>query len=133
VIKLLNSGAAFDALALQRSTDAATRFNGGDLGYFSPEVMPAAYGAALAAAKSGQTVGPFAANAGWVILRVEDRRPEPPIALAAARSQLVRFLTYDRIRDLLETLRSRARIDTLVKSPAGASSPRLTSVPGGRS
>ena len=42
VKKLLASGASFQALAMERSHDAATRFNGGDLGYFTVDVMPEA-------------------------------------------------------------------------------------------
>ena len=57
--KLLTTGASFDALAMQRSTDAATRFNGGDLGYFTLDAMPEAYGTALKTAKVGETVGPL--------------------------------------------------------------------------
>jgi peptidyl-prolyl cis-trans isomerase C len=133
VMKLLAAGAAFDKLALQRSIDAASRFSGGDLGYFTPDVMPPGYAAALAGARPGQTVGPFETNGRWAIVRVEETRPEPPIALAAARPQLVRFLTYDRIRDLLETLRSQARVETLVK-PATSAQPTLsTPAPEGRS
>ncbi|MDB5422795.1 MAG: PpiC-type peptidyl-prolyl cis-trans isomerase, partial [Phenylobacterium sp.] len=49
--KLLASGASFEALAMERSTDAATRFNGGDLGYFTIDVMPEAYDVALKDAK----------------------------------------------------------------------------------
>lgn len=133
VMKLLAAGAAFEPLALQRSTDAATRFSGGDLGYFTADVMPPAYAAALAGARPGQTVGPFETNGRWAIVKVEDRRLEPPITLAAARPQLVRFLTYDRIRDLLETLRSHAKVETLVKSAAGASTASSTPAPEGRS
>lgn len=132
VVKLLAAGAAFEPLALQRSTDAATRFSGGDLGYFTPDVMPPGYAAALAGARPGQTVGPFETNGRWAIVRVEDRRPEPPIPLAAARPQLVRFLTYDRIRDLLETLRSHARVETLV-TPTRALTTSSTPAPEGRS
>ena len=40
--------------------------------------------------------------------------------LDAARPQIVRFLTYDRIRDLLERLRARAKVETLIKPEAGA-------------
>jgi peptidyl-prolyl cis-trans isomerase C len=138
VTRLLAAGAAFEKLALQRSTDAATRFSGGDLGYFTPDVMPPGYAAALAGAKPGQTVGPFETNGRWAVVRVEDRRLEPPIALAAARPQLVRFLTYDRIRDLLETLRSRAKVETSFKpggvTPAAGAAPTpSTPAPEGRS
>jgi len=54
------------------------------------------------------------------VLRVEDVRPEQAITLDAARPQIVRFLTYDRIRDLLERLRSKAKVETLIKAEAGA-------------
>jgi peptidyl-prolyl cis-trans isomerase C len=138
VMKLLAAGAAFEPLALQRSIDPATRFAGGDLGYFNLDVMPPGYAEALASAKSGQIVGPFETNGRWAIVRIEDKRLEPPIALAAARPQIVRFLTYDRIRDLLEKLRNRARIETLVKpaplKPGLGVSPNLsTPAPEGRS
>lgn len=118
VKKLLASGASFEALAMEKSLDAATRFNGGDLGYFTVDVMPEAYDAALKTARPGQIVGPFAVQGGFAIVKVEDRRAEQPITLEAARPQIVRFLTYDQIRDLLEKLRSRSKVEVLVKSDA---------------
>lgn len=40
--KQLANGASFAGLAANRSTDAETRLSGGDLGYFTSDVMPAA-------------------------------------------------------------------------------------------
>ena len=120
VRKLLATGASFEALAMERSTDAATRFNGGDLGYFTVDVMPEAYEAALKTAKPGQIVGPFQVDNGFALLKVEDRRDEQPITLEAARPQIVRFLTYDQIRDLLEKLRGRAKVQVMVKTDTPA-------------
>jgi peptidyl-prolyl cis-trans isomerase C len=117
VQKLLATGASFEALAMERSTDAATRFNGGDLGYFTTDVMPEAYAANLKTAKVGDIVGPFAIEGGWAILKIEDRRLEQPITFESARPQIVRFLTYDQVRDLLEKLRSRAKVQTLIGAP----------------
>lgn len=122
VRNLLTTGASFEALAMERSTDAATRFNGGDLGYFTTDVMPEAYEAALREAKAGQIVGPFEIEGGFAVVRVEDRRLEEPITLEAARPQIIRFLTYDQVRDLLEKLRGRARVETLIG--AGEAVPR---------
>jgi peptidyl-prolyl cis-trans isomerase C len=116
VRKLLATGASFEALAMEKSTDAATRFNGGDLGYFTMDVMPGAYDAALKSAKPGQIVGPFPVEGGFALVKVEDRRVEQPITLEAARPQIVRFLTYDQIRDLLEKLRGRAKVEVMVKT-----------------
>lgn len=120
VKKLLAAGASFEALAMERSRDAATRFNGGDLGYFTTDVMPEAYEAALQGARAGQLVGPIPVEGGVALVRVEDVRQEQPITLDAARPQIVRFLTYDRIRDLLERLRAKAKVETLLKPEAGA-------------
>jgi peptidyl-prolyl cis-trans isomerase C len=121
VRKLLAAGAAFEALATERSIDAATRFNGGDLGYFTLDVMPEAYGAALKTARAGDIVGPFKTDAGWAILRVEDRRPGQPMTLDEARPRIVRFLTYDQVRDLLQKLRAKARIQMLAPAQADPS------------
>lgn len=123
--KLLGSGGSFEALAMERSLDAATRFNGGDLGYFTADIMPDSYEAVLKSAKAGQTIGPFPVEGGWALVKVEDRRPEQPITLEAARPQIVRFLTYDQIRDLLEKLRGQAEVQTfLTTTPDVPGQPR---------
>jgi peptidyl-prolyl cis-trans isomerase C len=115
--KQLASGAAFETLASERSTDAATRFNGGDLGYFAADAMPDAYEAALKPAKAGDLIGPFKSDAGWVLLKVEDRRAGQPLSLDQARPQIVRFATYDQVRDLLQILRGKAKIVVLPPAP----------------
>ncbi|MBX7249415.1 MAG: peptidylprolyl isomerase [Caulobacteraceae bacterium] len=111
----LASGAAFEAVAMERSVDQTTRFNGGDLGYFTTDVMPQSYAAALNGAPAGTTVGPFQTDRGWAILKVEDRRPEAAPTLEEARPQILRFLTYDEVRQLLEKLRNQARVEKLIR------------------
>ena len=118
VKKLLAAGGSFDTLAMQRSVDAATRFNGGDLGYFTLDVMPPAYADALKSAKAGDLIGPFQTDAGWVVMKVEDRRLETPVSLEAARPQIVRFLTYNEVRDLLEKLRRQSQVKLLIPPAA---------------
>ncbi len=117
VKKQLATGASFEALAMERSSDAATRFNGGDLGYFTTDVMPPAYDAALKTAKAGQIIGPFKVENGFAVVKVEDRRQEQPIAIEQARPQIVRFLTYDEVRDLLKKLRDQSKLKVLVAPP----------------
>ena len=117
--KQIASGGAFDKLAAEHSIDAETRSSGGDLGYFTPDVMPAAYGKVLSGARSGQLLGPFQSDAGWVLLKVEDRRKQPPPTLDASRPQIVRFLTYAQVGDLLKALRGKGRVQ-LLTGPAAA-------------
>jgi peptidyl-prolyl cis-trans isomerase C len=129
VKKLLDTGASFEALALERSTDQATRFNGGDLGYFTLDSMPDSYKAPLTPAQKGQLVGPFQTDAGWVVMKIEDRRPEEPISLEEARPQILRFLTYDEIRTLLSRLRQGSKVEVLLGLPAPGQPPEPASAP----
>lgn len=114
--KQLASGASFAGLAASRSIDSETRSSGGDLGYVTPDVMPAAYAAALRDAQAGQLIGPFKSDYGWVLLKIEDRRREAPPTLEASRPQIVRFLTYAQVGDLLKTLRGKSRVELLTGS-----------------
>ena len=121
VIGILAQGASFEAVAMERSVDEATRFSGGDLGYSTLDVMPRAYDDALRDKSAGSTVGQFQTEGGWAVLRVEDRRRESPPTLDQARPQIVRYLTYEGVRQLLEELRGKAEIDNLL--PADAARP----------
>jgi len=114
VIGILGQGASFEAVAMERSIDEATRFSGGDLGYSTLDVMPQAYAGALRDRPAGSTVGPFQTEGGWAVLRVEDRRKESPPTLEQARPQIVRYLTYEGVRQLLERLRGKAKVDVLL-------------------
>lgn len=118
VIGILGQGAAFEAVAMERSIDEATRFSGGDLGYSTLDVMPQAYANALRERPAGSTVGPFQTEGGWAVLRVEDRRKESPPTLEQARPQIVRYLTYEGVRRLLEQLRGKAKV--AVDIPGGS-------------
>jgi peptidyl-prolyl cis-trans isomerase C len=123
VIGLLAQGAAFEAVAQQRSIDEATRFSGGDLGYATLDVLPEAYANALRDKPAGSTVGPFQTEGGWAVLRVEDRRKETPPTLEQARPQIVRYLTYEGVRQLLEQLRGKAEVEVLLNGDSGSREP----------
>ena len=127
---ILGQGASFEAVAMERSVDEATRFSGGDLGYSTLDVMPQAYAGALRDRPAGSTVGPFQTEGGWAVLRVEDRRKETPPTLEQARPQIVRYLTYEGVRQLLEQLRGKAKVEVLLSTPgAGQARPDASSDP----
>lgn len=129
VIGILGQGAGFEAVAMERSIDEATRFSGGDLGYSTLDVMPQAYATALRDQPAGSTVGPFQTEGGWAVLRVEDRRKENPPTLEQARPQIVRYLTYEGVRRLLEQLRGKAKVDLLMPEESGGQSEEPASAP----
>ncbi|RZJ42101.1 MAG: peptidylprolyl isomerase [Brevundimonas sp.] len=128
VMGILGQGATFEAVAMERSVDEATRFSGGDLGYSTLDVMPEAYRNAMRDRPAGSTVGPFQTEGGWAVLRIEDRRRETPPTLDQARPQIVRYLTYEGVRELLARLRGKATVEVLLnggeaRSPEPASAP----------
>jgi peptidyl-prolyl cis-trans isomerase C len=131
VRKALAGGAMFETLAMQHSIDAQTRLSGGDLGYFTADVLPPTYADALKDAKVGDIVGPFQTDAGWVVLKLEDRRPETPISLDAARPEIVNFLTYEQVRDLLKRLRHDSQIKVMIgpAAPSPNTEPEPASAP----
>lgn len=125
VRRRLVAGGAFDALAQERSRDAASRFKGGQLPPVTLDLLSEAYATALRGAKPGQLLGPFKTDAGWVVARVDERRPAAPIDLDVARPRIVRFLTYDQVKDLILNLRRGAKVQTLI----GPVSPRPQAQP----
>lgn len=132
VLGILAQGAQFGAVAQERSIDEATRFSGGDLGYSTLDVMPQIYANAVRNAPAGSTVGPFQTEGGWIVLRVEDRRKESPPSLEQARPQIVRYLTYEGVRQLLEQLRGRAKVDILLPGDAASSPPAQPAATGAK-
>ena len=93
------------------------------------KVMPQAYAVALRDRPAGSTVGPFQTEGGWAVLRVEDRRKETPPTLEQARPQIVRYLTYDGVRRLLEQLRGKSKVDVLLPASPAASVPPTPASP----
>lgn len=113
----LATGADFPQLAQTRSTDMATRYSGGDLGWVSPGALPGAFGAAMSAAQVGDVVGPLRHAGGFAVIKVEARRDLPPPTYQQARPQLVRFLAYDRLQTLLKRLRAGTEVAILKAKP----------------
>lgn len=115
VVKQIQAGSMFEALAMERSIDQATRFNGGDMGYFTSDVIPDSYRAAIMASKVGQAVGPVQIDGGWAIFKVEERRPEQPLTLDEARPSIMSALKLEEVRGLLQNLRDETEVEMLIK------------------
>ena len=128
-LKQLQGGALFEAMAMERSIDQGTRFNGGDMGYFTTDIMPQAYKGVLATAKTGDTVGPVQVDGGWALLRVEDRRPEQLPTLEEERPIIMRYLIYNQVAGMLNSLRKKANVELLVKPSATSGTQEPDSAP----
>ncbi len=106
VIAELDIGGNFEDLAKERSTGPSGS-NGGDLGWFSPNQMVAAFSDAVAALEDGKyTTMPVQTEFGWhVILREESRKAEAP-TLDSVREVIVQNIQQENFRKYLDGLRS---------------------------
>ena len=112
VVAELKSGAEFSATAFKYSIDASSRIDGGDLGYIGPAEQPEPFASTIANTSVGEVSALFESEAGWHVLKVEDRRQRAPKTLEEMRPEIVTFLTYSQINDILSRMRAAADIET---------------------
>ena len=112
VKKLLASGASFDALAMERSSDAATRFNGGDLGYFTKDRMvPEFSEAAFKLEKGKYTEAPVKTQFGYHVIRLDDVRDAQLPKFEDVKPQISQQLMQQKMAKFQEELRGKAKVE----------------------
>ena len=120
VIAELRNGAEFSATAFKYSIDASSRIDGGDLGYIGPAEQPEPFASTIANTTVGEISDLFESEAGWHVLKVEDRRQRAPKTLEEMRPEIVTFLTYSQINDILGRMRAEAVIKPSGPAPETA-------------
>lgn len=130
VARLLAEGSDFGQLAAQVSRDLATRFSGGDLGYFTRTGILPGFAQVAFSTDEGAVSAPFETEYGWHVLQVMDRRLQPRESLEAVRPNIVRFLTLQGIDDLLEVLRERYPVTRVAgRAPSALRTTEPSAVP----
>ncbi len=110
VLAELDSGRAFADAALEYSTDLPTRLEGGDLGWINPNDLGDPYAAIIGNTVTGTVSEVFESGLGWTILKVDERRTTPPKTKAEMRPEIITFMTFTQISDVLRELRLTADI-----------------------
>jgi len=119
IINQLNHGGNFATLAKKYSTDAS-KSQGGELGWFSPDQMVPAFSQAVAQLKKGEyTKQPVHTQFGWHIIQLEDTRSMPPPSLASVQDQLKNSLEGKEVEAYVDQLRKSAKVD--MNTPAAVS------------
>lgn len=111
VRRRVTSGEEFSVVAFEVSQDSASRLEGGALGYVQPTLMGEPFSSAIGNTSVGDVSEPFESEAGWYLIKVEDRRTPPPKTLEEMRPEIVTFLTYAEISQILKALRAEAVIE----------------------
>lgn len=110
VLEKARAGEDFTALAFENSKDTRTRLEGGSFGWVSPNEMIEPFPAYIADTPVGEVSEPFESEQGWHILKVEQRRTRPPKTKEEMRPEIVTYLTFTQISQILRELRANADI-----------------------
>jgi peptidyl-prolyl cis-trans isomerase C len=111
VIAQLEAGGDFAEIAKEKSKDGAAA-QGGDLGYFTAEAMMPEFGQAAFAMEPGtHSSEPVQTQFGWHVIKVEDKRMQPPPAFEQVGEQIRSILIRDKYMAELASLRNGAEID----------------------
>ncbi len=111
IIKQLDGGADFAAMAKEKSTDPSAKQNGGDLGYFTAgDMVPEFSQAVLAMEKGESSKAPVKSQFGWHVIKLVDKRPKAPPTLEESHSHIEELLSGELLTAYLASLRSTAQV-----------------------
>jgi len=111
IIRKLNEGTGFEALAEAFSTDPSGK-EGGALGWFSTKDMVAPFAEATAELEKGQySSKPVQTRFGWHVIRLNDTRTLEPPALDSIRENIRNAIAAENFRKKLESLHEAATIE----------------------
>ena len=116
----LKTGVDFTVLAARRSSDEATRLDGGDLGYMTADEASPEFARVIREVPEGGVSRPFEDQQGWHIVKVDQLRKRRPPSLEDLRDTIERYLKSQQLEKILKQLRGQAEI--VKRNPARASS-----------
>ncbi|GFN33338.1 peptidylprolyl isomerase [Paenibacillus xylaniclasticus] len=115
IIKQLNEGSDFAAIAKEKSLDTSNKDAGGDLDYFSRGMMEAAFEEAAFNLKVGEISEPVQTSYGYHVIKVTDHKEATTPTLEDKKDEIKETLTtqqvYQLSQTLLSDLRSQAKIE----------------------
>ncbi|WP_240545975.1 peptidylprolyl isomerase [Paenibacillus artemisiicola] len=131
IIKQLEGGADFAALAKEKSTDTGSKDNGGDLGFFGKGAMDPAFEKAAFALKVGEmTKEPVKSQYGYHIIKVTDRHEAKAATLAEKKDEIKEQLIQSKVSDLstawLDDLKKKSQITNTLSTDAAATGDAAT-------
>jgi peptidyl-prolyl cis-trans isomerase C len=107
--KRIEDGADFAELAKEYGTDG-TKDNGGDLGWFTKEVMVPAFSDAAFALEEGQVSQPVQTQFGWHLIKLTGKRDKPKPTLDEVRGEIEGELSSTIAQEVVAELREKADV-----------------------
>lgn len=120
IAKLKKEPRSFAKLAMDKSTDAASKVRGGDLGWFDLSRMVPEFGAAVSKLEKGKiTEEPVKTNFGYHVIQLEDSRPIEVPPFEEVKPKLAQQIQQQNLKKQVEDLKAKAKIE-MVAAPAAA-------------
>lgn len=111
LMRRIQKGELFGKLAQEYSMDAGSKAQGGALGWVLPaQVIPAVANALPAMTKGSVSASPIQTPAGWVILKLDDKRPFKIPSFDEAKPQIRQAIVQQYLAEAVKSLRTNARI-----------------------
>lgn len=111
IIVELDQGADFSELAKEHSKDTSGA-EGGDLGWFTKDLMVKPFGDAVAVQEIGKySAEPVETQFGWHVVIVDEVRNSEPPPLTQVKPQITQLLQSRMINEYLENLREKAEVE----------------------
>ena len=111
VISRLQMGESFSKVAKDVSLDAATKSQGGLVGWVAPQQLaPPIANAVGSLAKGNFTKTPIKVGDAWVIVRLDDTRSGKIASFEASKNQLKQAIVQQHMNDVIRRLRESSRI-----------------------
>ncbi|MBA3883117.1 MAG: peptidylprolyl isomerase [Chthoniobacterales bacterium] len=99
----LLAGEDFARLAKEASEDKATKWGGGDLGYFSTWRMPSEFVAELDKLQVGQTSAPISSHLGFHIVQLTELRPGRSLTFEESHAEIATELMNEKRASRVES------------------------------
>jgi peptidyl-prolyl cis-trans isomerase C len=107
----LDAGKPFEVLAMEKTTDPSGKQNGGDLGFFSKEMMVPEFADVAFTLEPGKISDPVQTQFGWHIIKVEEKRMSSPPPIEQVQQQLAQDLMFKAFNDIVGPLKKDAKLD----------------------
>jgi peptidyl-prolyl cis-trans isomerase C len=122
LIKEIQGGADFAKLAKEKSIDTSSGKNGGELGWFTQDVMVKEFGDAAFAMKKGEvTQTPVKSQFGFHIIKLNDERTKAPPAFDKQKDEIRLDLVEELRQEVAKGLKDAAKLDII--DPNGGAKP----------
>jgi peptidyl-prolyl cis-trans isomerase C len=110
LIARLNKGESFEKIATEKSIDPSKQ-KGGQVGWMlAAQILPAISNVMVNLNKGTLAVSPIRTQAGWNIIKVEDKRAYQPPGLNEAKNDIRQALQQQQRADLVKRLREGAKV-----------------------